>query len=158
MAKPDKIENGKQEGGKAIWSTIAAAAVVVALSSAAGIVSGMHLRSAGHTDTSPPALSVARTSTDGFQVLTLPSVVTNLAQGGWIRLELAVLVEGSKPVQTDLAARLAQDTAALMRTISARQISGPSGFLHLREELLDRMKVRSSDRVRDIMIQSLVIE
>ena len=106
-----------------------------------------------------PTIAVAKVDNEGFQVVTLPSIVTNLAgDEGWVRLEAAVLVDGSKALPPELAARLAQDTTALLRTLSIRQISGASGFQHLREELLDRIKARSADRVRDIMIQSLVIE
>lgn len=155
-SKQSKSSDGKNGG--AIRSTIIAALVVAVASSGIGFMSGALLRKIGSASEKPPTLTVARTTSGEFQVLTLPSVVTNLTVGGWIRLEMAVLVDGRNPVQQDLAARLAQDTTALLRTLSARQLSGPSGFLHLREELLDRMKARSSDRVRDIMIQSLVIE
>jgi flagellar FliL protein len=102
----------------------------------------------------------ARIDSSTFQVISLAPIVTNLAgdEGGWIRLEAAVLVEGKRAVPAELTARLVQDTTALLRTLSIRQISGASGFQHLREELMDRMKARSANRVREVMIQSLVIE
>ena len=106
-----------------------------------------------------PTIAIAKIDKTSFQVVTLPSIVTNLAgDEGWVRLDAAVLIEGSKALPPELAARLAQDITALLRTLSMRQISGAAGFQHLREELLDRIKARSADHVRDIMIQSLVIE
>lgn len=142
-------------------SILIAAALVSMCSGGIGFFSGTQVRKLIATDQSKPTASLAaRTSTEDLQVLSLPSIVTNLAgsEGGWVRLEVVVLIDGKKAVQPDLSARLAQDTTALMRTLSLRQISGASGFQHLREELVDRMKTRSSERVRDIMIQSLVIE
>ena len=38
------------------------------------------------------------------------------------------------------------------------QIQGASGFQHLREDLNDRVRVRSGGKVRDLVIQSLIIE
>lgn len=158
MGEANKAQAAAPQGGGGLVRAIALAAIIALCASGIGLVSGVLLARLSAPSDSAPSISPARTASEEFQVLTLPSIVTNLAAGGWIRLEVAVVVDGNKPVQGDLAARLAQDTTALLRSLSVRQISGPSGFLYLRQEILDRMKVRSSDRVREVMIQSLVIE
>lgn len=159
MAKPKNSETGGAKAG--ILSTLIAFALVSLCAGGIGFLSGTQVRSLqGAGGAKSPVLTGAKVSRESFQVVTLPSIVTNLGgtEGGWVRLEAAVLVEGRGTVPADLASRLAQDTTALLRTLSVRQISGASGFQHLREELMDRMKTRSSDRVREILIQSLVIE
>lgn len=161
MAKKEPVEagGGKKEGG--MLSILIAVVLVSICSGGIGFVFGTQvLKLVAPDQAKPAAIAAARPSAEDFRVVALPSIVTNLAgsEGGWVRLEVVVLLDGKKAVQSDLPARLAQDTTALLRTLSLRQISGASGFQHLREELMDRMKTRSSDGVRDIMIQSLVIE
>ena len=39
-----------------------------------------------------------------------------------------------------------------------RQIEGANGFQNLREDLNERARVRSGGRVREVVIQSLVVE
>ncbi|MBS0242947.1 MAG: flagellar basal body-associated FliL family protein [Proteobacteria bacterium] len=94
------------------------------------------------------------------QLLQIPSLVTNLAgeKAPWVRLEASVILDGQAPVQTALAAQLAQDATSLLRTLTMQQISGPSGFQNLRQELLDRFATRTGGRVSDLTIQSMVIE
>ena len=151
----------KNPKGGGIGSLIAAIGLVTALAGASGFLGGQQLRALLPAE-KPAAqrMTPARVEGEALQVLTLPAIVTNLAgsEKSWVRLEAAVLIEGKRAVAADLAARLAQDITALLRTLSVRQISGASGFQHLREELLDRLRLRSADRIRDIMIQSLVIE
>lgn len=108
-----------------------------------------------------PIISEARIAKSELgQLLSLPPVVTNLGgrQDRWIRLEAAVLIADPKPLAPELAPKLADDVAALMRTVPPEQISGPSGFGHLKQELLERMKTRTNGTAAEIMIQSLIIE
>jgi flagellar FliL protein len=157
--KPPASDKGKT--GESMLSILIAFGFVSICAGGIGFVSGAYSRNLAAVDHAKPVtLSLARTSAEDVQVVTLPSIVTNLggSEGGWVRLELVVLLDGKSAVQSDLPARLAQDTTALLRTLSLRQISGASGFQHLREELMDRMKTRSADRVREIMIRSLVVE
>ena len=153
--------SGKPRKGGGIVSLLVAVVLVTTVAGGAGFLAGNAMRKPGGGDkATAPKLAAAKTDADGLQVVPLPAIVTNLAgaEGGWIRLEAVVVVEGRKPIGTDLASRLAQDVTALLRTLSIRQITGSSGFQHLREELLDRMRARSPEKVRDVMIQSLVIE
>lgn len=161
MAKKKAATAGgdKKEGG--LLSVLIAVALTSICSGGIGFVAGTQVIALMSVDRSKPApVAVAHPIAEDFQVVALPSIVTNLGggEGGWVRLEAVVLIDGKKSVESDLAARLAQDTTALLRSLSLRQIAGASGFQHLREELMDRMKTRSANRVRDIMIQSLVIE
>ena len=94
-------------------------------------------------------------------VLRLEPIVTNLAAppGAWIRLEASLVFAGEPPKQQgELAARIAEDILAFLRTVRLDQIEGPSGFLHLREDLSERAAIRSQGLVREVVIGGLVVE
>jgi len=97
----------------------------------------------------------------GANLRSLPPIVTNLASPGrtWVRLEAVLVVEGEQtPDGNMLAAQVAEDIVAYLRTVPLVQIQGASGFQHLREDLNDRVRVRSGGKVRDLVIQSMIIE
>ena len=90
----------------------------------------------------------------------LAPIVTNLAGSPpvWIRIE-ASLVFHETPRDADaLAARISEDIVGFLRTVSVTQIEGAIGFQHLSEDLNDRVRVRSNGRVRELIIQGLIIE
>jgi flagellar FliL protein len=47
---------------------------------------------------------------------------------------------------------------AYLRTVSLQQIEGPRGFQYLREDLRERVKLRSEGRVNDLLLRTFVIE
>ena len=57
-----------------------------------------------------------------------------------------------------LAGRISEDIVAFLRTVPLAQIEGANGFQHLREDLNDRARIRSEGRVREVIIQSLIVE
>jgi flagellar FliL protein len=91
----------------------------------------------------------------------LPPIVTNLASPArtWIRLEASLVMDGEQTAETNvLAAQITEDIVAFLRTVSLVQMQGASGFQHLREDLNDRVRLRSGGKVRDLVIQSLIVE
>ncbi len=91
----------------------------------------------------------------------LPPIVTNLAspKGTWIRIEASVVVGADAAAGANaLAAAIAEDIVAYLRTVPLAQIEGPSGFLHLREDLNDRARIRSGGKIRELVVQALVLE
>ena len=97
----------------------------------------------------------------GANLLSLPPIITNLASPGgtWIRLAASLIVDGEQTAEASvLTAQITEDIVAFLRTVSLVQIQGASGFQHLREDLNDRVRVRSGGKVRDLVIQSLIVE
>jgi len=91
----------------------------------------------------------------------LAPIVASLAspERTWIRLEAALVMEGDQSAEAKmLAAQITEDIVAFLRTVPLTQIQGASGFQHLREDLNDRVRVRSGGKVRDLVIQALIIE
>lgn len=90
----------------------------------------------------------------------LAPIVTNLAGSPpvWIRIEASLLFHESPDDADALAARISEDIIAFLRTVSVEQMHGATGFQHLSEDLNDRVRVRSNGRVRELIIQGLIVE
>ena len=91
----------------------------------------------------------------------LPAIVTNLASPAetWIRLQVSV-VFAKKAVETPdvLMARIGDDIMAFLKTLSIGEIQGASGLQSLREDLNERAAVRSEGKVREVIIENLVVQ
>jgi flagellar FliL protein len=87
-------------------------------------------------------------------------IVADLAepQGTWIRIEASMVVEGMETGTEVLAAQLAEDFVAYLRTASLSQFEGPSGFQNLREDLIDRATIRDREHIKDVIIHGVVVE
>ena len=57
-----------------------------------------------------------------------------------------------------LVARVGEDVVAYLRTISPAQIEGARGLQYLREDLNERAAIRSSGKVRELIIETLVVQ
>jgi len=110
-----------------------------------------------------PAAEPAQSATfDGDMVVQpVEAVVTNLAEPSevWIRLETAVVFKkGAIENPAVMAAEVREDLLAYARTVSLAQLEGPSALQHLREDLNERVAIRTDGRVNDLVIQSLVVQ
>lgn len=88
-------------------------------------------------------------------------VVTNLAnsESDWIRLEASIVYKAGDYLNSDvLAAETRQDVLAYLRTVSLSQVQGPSGLLHVREDLNERAKIRSKGTIQELVLETLVIQ
>ncbi|WP_342108211.1 flagellar basal body-associated FliL family protein [Methylobacterium sp. SI9] len=97
----------------------------------------------------------------GFTVKSIGTVVTNLANPSdvWVRLESSIVVKSGAFANPEaVAVEIRQDLLAYMRTVSLSQIEGPSGLSHLREDLAERVQVRSKGQIRDFFIETLVVQ
>jgi flagellar FliL protein len=139
--------------------------IVTLLVGGAGAFFGMQVPSlleksaapkAKHVETQKPDPDAAKITMRSMAVIT-----TNLASppNTWIRMETsAVIVEDLGPEGQVLMARLSEDIVAFLRTVTLDQIEGASGFQHLREDLNDRVRIRSQGKVRELMIEALVVQ
>ena len=149
-----------------ILAFIGVMAILTALGVGSGGLLGLHLkgRMEPAAETRPEALNGQHLKTGypasmGLKPLT--PIVASLAspERTWIRLEAALVMEGDQsPEAKLLAAEIGEDIVAFLRTVPLAQIQGASGFQHLREDLNDRVRVRSGGKVRDLLIQALIIE
>jgi flagellar FliL protein len=90
----------------------------------------------------------------------LTPVVTNLAapDGAWIRLQTAIVYDKTDaPAMDVLAPKVGEDVLAFVRTLTLDQIQGASGLEALRDDLNERAKLRSDGKVRELLIEMLVV-
>jgi flagellar FliL protein len=96
-----------------------------------------------------------------MSLLDLPPIITNLAEpaSSWIRLQAAIVYDNKAvPKPQMLAAEIGEDVLAYMKTVTLAQIGGASGLDHLREDLNERAVIRSDGRVRELIIQTVVVQ
>lgn len=92
------------------------------------------------------------------KLVSLPNILTNLAspEGAWIRMEAKLLAKSG--TDNVLAAKIAEDIVAYLRTVDLASLEGAYGFRALKANLKDRVRIRSRGQVKDIVIQEFVIE
>lgn len=106
--------------------------------------------------TGKPAPAVSPTA----MLVAMTPIVVNLAEprDTWIRIEASLLVDGMTQGADILAAQLAEDFVAYLRTARLSQFEGPSGFQNLREDLIDRAIIRDREHIKDVIIHGVVVE
>lgn len=91
----------------------------------------------------------------------LDPIIATLPQNGntWLRLELALVLDVSMPAPDQIGlTQISSDISGLLRSIDLDHVSRPSGYVHLKEDLLDRARMTSGEVIKDVMIVSLVAE
>ena len=101
---------------------------------------------------------LAHISTEANNVVQLEPITSNLAypSENWVRLEVALLFNG--PPDVKVAEDIHQDILAYIRTVSLQQIEGPRGFQYLKDDIQERVDLRSQGRVSKVMFRTFVIE
>jgi flagellar protein FliL len=153
--------NKKGLGALLQWLGVTIAMSVVA----AGIGGFVGLQLATQVKESVKAPQVDRPMPSKYEVgsglVNLPPIVTNLAdpQDAWVRLQASIVFDTQAvPAPDVLAAQISEDFLGFLKTVTVAQIGGASGLQHLREDLSERASVRSEGRVRELIIQSLVVQ
>jgi flagellar FliL protein len=142
--------------------------IVTALTLAAagvGFLSGLRILSSAEETVaskgveSPPLLGGLQ-HVESANLKAMTPIVTNLAGSPpvWIRLEASLIFNDNAADADALAAHISEDIIGFLRTVSVAQLEGAIGFQHLSEDLNDRVRVRSNGRVRELVIQGLIIE
>ena len=141
---------------------------VTALAMLAGGIFGLQVQSvleqsklSEDEEPSTPSTILAPMHSGAAGLRALPPVVTRLAgpPRAWVRIEASIVLAGEPDAEDELlAAKMAEDMVAFLQTVPVSEIEGASGFLHLRENLADRVRVRSNGRARDLVIHTFIIE
>jgi flagellar protein FliL len=91
----------------------------------------------------------------------LAPIISNLGfpSETWMRLELTVLMSPTASTEQDVvAAKAGESIVTFLRTLNLKQIEGPSGFLHFREDLSDLLTTQFKGTVTGVLIGSMVVE
>ena len=96
-----------------------------------------------------------------MEVRELPPVVTNLGkpETAWIRLQAAIVFDPKEfPHAEKLIPEILADITAYLRSLSIGALEGADGLRRLREELGERVAIRSEHRVREFIIETMVVQ
>jgi flagellar FliL protein len=105
--------------------------------------------------------AAAACSPGGPILIDLPPIVTNIATppDTWIRLEGSIVFEQKALAHPEvIAAEIAADELAYLRTISLRELEGPIGLENIRQDLRDRALIRSNGKITDLLLKTLVLQ
>lgn len=147
--------------------TIAAVAVLTLVAGGGGWLAGMLLAPPPAEKTEAAAelpanatgeADIPKMSEVAHGIVQLDPITTNLAYPAenWVRLEVALQFDGAPDVA--LAETIHQDIAAYLKTVSLQQIQGPRGFQYLRDDIQERVDLRSEGRVTNVMFRTFVIQ
>ena len=108
-------------------------------------------------DTAAPAAKAAPKS---LEVRPLPPIVTNLREPSslYVRLEAVVVLEPNTPDAAALAAKIGDDLVSYLRTVSISELDGPTGFQYVREDMRRRSVQLGGGKVRELLLQSFVVQ
>ncbi|WP_026613216.1 flagellar basal body-associated FliL family protein [Ensifer aridi] len=156
----------KETKSPSLVMTIAAVAVLTLVAGGGGWLVGVMLAPppAEKTETAEIAPNatgeeeVPKIATEANGIVELEPITTNLAypSENWVRLEVALQFDGAPDVT--LAETIHQDIAAYLKTVSLQQIQGPRGFQYLRDDIQERVDLRSEGRVTNVMFRTFVIQ
>ena len=139
--------------------------LLTAMSAGAGALSSLHLLSTvqriADSQKEVPEQPVASAFKASARLRKISPVVTNLATpaGAWIRMEGSVITDPLNEEEASiLIARLGEDIVSYLRTVSPAQIEGARGLQYLREDLNERAAIRSGGKVRELIIETLVVQ
>jgi flagellar FliL protein len=111
---------------------------------------------------SPTAQSAKEPGCAGApNILDLPPIVTNLGApaDAFIRVESSIVFDGkTMPHPEILAAEIATDELAYLRTLTLPEIQGPIGLANIRQDLSDRAITRSGGKVSEFILRTLVVQ
>ncbi|WP_199580702.1 flagellar basal body-associated FliL family protein [Bradyrhizobium sp. MOS003] len=144
---------------------IAAIMVLTLVAIGAGALAGLHLFAAAErvadakkTATPPP---LASSYAGSARLRKLSPIVTNLAApaNNWARVEASMVTESMSDEDAGiLAAHISEDIVTYLRSATVTQFEGSRGLQHLRDDLTERATIRSSGKVRELIIETLVIQ
>lgn len=145
------------------WPTIA---ILTLIAAATGGLLGLHLLSTAER------MFAERRNAENAQPLASPyagptrlrklaPIVANLAapEGARVRIEASLIVGdlGEEEAML-LTSRIGEDVLAYVRTVPLAQLEGASGLKYLREDLNERALIRSGGKVRELVIETLVMQ
>jgi flagellar FliL protein len=95
------------------------------------------------------------------EAVRLDPIIVGLSNSNnaFLRVELAIIADDPKAFSADKEKlRISSEISTFARTLTLKQISGPSGYLHFREDIIDRVRLLTDGTVDDVLILSMVAE
>jgi flagellar FliL protein len=91
----------------------------------------------------------------------LQPLITNIVMPPdlWVRLEATVVYDQAEIDNPEvMMAEVSGDLLGYLRTLTLRELQGADGLMFLRQDLKERVALRTQNKVRDLVIQALVVQ
>jgi flagellar FliL protein len=155
--------NGPETGAGGRGAFLAGLALMTLLAAGTGLTLAwlVHERAAQAPRTEQAVTPAPLRYSPGTNLYRLEPVVANLRhpREAFVRVDLALVIEEpDEAARTRLGAEIAADTMAYLRTLDLARLEGASGLQFLREDLNERATIRSEGRVRELIIETLVVQ
>jgi len=164
MAMATMNDSGSKAKGSMMSLILTLVGLTVLGAAGGGLVGTMIIAKVrGSMVAAPPASATVAKSAfvDDIVIRELSPIVTNLAQpeGAKVRLQASILYNKKDvPSPTVVAAQITDDLIGYLKTLTIVQLQGGSGLQSLREDLNERVAIRSEGHVRELIIETLVVQ
>lgn len=157
------LPGGKpKEKGFSLKGLLVELLIVTAIGAGAGaLLAFMNPRQANPTSATAHEAGPETCASGPSHMLDLPPIVTNLGAPAdvWVRVEASIVYDPKGTLHPEvLAAEIASDELAYLRTLTLPQLEGPIGLENVRQDLTDRASVRSGGKVTELVIRTLVLQ
>jgi flagellar protein FliL len=107
-----------------------------------------------------PSVTPNQTVTIRNEVRVLAPIVANLANGSdlSVRLEAAVVLKPDIADAAEICAKISDDLVTFLKTVSIREIEGPTGFQLLKNDLRTRASRVGNGATLDLLILTFVVQ
>ena len=108
-----------------------------------------------------PAPPIASSYAGSARLRKLSPIVTNLGApaNNWARIEASMVTDSMSDEDAGiLAAHISEDIVTYLRSATVAQFEGSRGLQQLRDDLTERANIRSSGKIRELIIETLVIQ
>jgi flagellar FliL protein len=88
-------------------------------------------------------------------------LITNITMPAdiWVRLEGAIVYDQAEVDEPDIMlAEVSGDLLAYLRSLTLREMQGADGLMFVRQDMRERLALRTNGKARDIIIQTLVVQ
>ncbi len=91
----------------------------------------------------------------------LAPVITNIVMPPdmWVRLEATIIYDQAEVSNPEVTmTEISGDILGFLRSMTLRELQGADGLMFLRQDLKERVLLRTQGKVRDFVIQALVVQ
>lgn len=99
-------------------------------------------------------------------VVSLPVILTNLKSslsdykedGVWLRTEIDLILNKEKAIDPVVKSKISDDFLNYFKETNVTALRGPTGLMHIKEDLLDRANIITDNAVKFVFIKTLVVQ
>jgi flagellar FliL protein len=164
-ATSSKTQETKAKSGGSIGQLMVPMLMITLLACAFGAAFAFHMgaaaEAAAKADAESPQNPTQSDAGAKSNLVDLPPIVTNLSapQDTWVRLEASIIIDPKTTQNPDaLAAQIADDLLAYLRTTTLSQIEGAAGLQNLRQDLNERVAIRTGGKAKELILRTLVVQ